>query len=185
MKTKTFFPASGIIAASAALLITSAVAQDAAPALAPGPAQVLQLHQAKISASTINAYIKNSTTDYTLTAGQIIYLKQQGVADAVIDAMLSHRNVAAPTAPVTTSTVTAAPTVTYVQQPAVTSAPAPTVYYAPAYDYYPGYYPYYGWPYPALSFSFGFGGGHGGGFHGGGHGGGFHGGEHGGGGHHR
>ena len=122
-----------------------------------------------------------------MNADQIIYLRQQGVSDSVINVMLIQpkNSVAASTSAstfttsasgstITTpngSTATVAPTVTYVQ-----TAPAPSVYVVPDtqtyyYDsgYYQPYYPYYGWSYPAVSLSFGFGGGyHGGGFHDGG-----------------
>jgi hypothetical protein len=171
-----------------------------APQLSYGASQILRLAQAKVGDGTIIAFIKNSEYSYALDAGQIIYLRQQGLSDTVISAMLNQPNpaVAAVAAPQTSgstvttasgttvttpngSTATVAPTVTYVQ-----SAPASGVYVIPDtqtyyYDsgfYSPYYYPY-GWSYPAVSLSFGFGGGyHGGGFHGGGgyHGGGFHGG---------
>jgi hypothetical protein len=85
----------------------------------------------------------------------------------------------------------AQPTVTYVQ-----TVPSSTVYVIPdtqTYQYYNnyypayGYYPYYGrWCYPAVSFSFGFGGGYRGGYYHGGWGGGYRAGYHGGGSwHHR
>ena len=150
------------------------------PKLSYGVPQVLELAHAKIGDSTIIAYIRNSGMVYRLDASQIVYLKQQGVSEAVIDAMINQR-------PRTSATVAQPPT-SYVQ-----TVPSSTVYVIPdtqTYYYYsPYYYPYYGyygWPYPAISFSFGFGGGHWGGYHGrynygGGHrGGGFHGG----GGHH-
>lgn len=62
-------------------------------------------------------------------------------------------------------------------QPAVTTyiqAP-PQIVVAPPVVYDHGYYPYYGYRYPAVSLSFGFGGGYRGGYRGGFHGGGFHG----------
>ena len=99
---------------------------------------------------------------YTLDADQIIYLKHQGMSESVITTMLSHKSVPAKMITASPATAVVAPTVTYIQ-------PA-TTYYSPAYnDYYPGYYPYYdAWPYPAVSLSFGFGGGYRGGFRGGG-----------------
>ncbi|MGA8181073.1 MAG: hypothetical protein WB792_13510 [Desulfobacterales bacterium] len=48
--------------------------------LSYGMPQVLQLAHAKISDSTIIAYIQNSGTVYNLDASQIVYLKQQGVS---------------------------------------------------------------------------------------------------------
>jgi hypothetical protein len=174
--------------------------QSAPPRLSYGVPQVLQLVQAKVGDDTIVAFIQNSGTIYTLDASQIIYLRQQGVSDSVVTAMLNQRkNVtasAAQTAPpqnyssdanaTQTSTAVAQPTVTYVQ-----TVPQSSVYVIPdtqtynydayyAYYHQPYYYPYYTYPYP-VSLSFGFGGGwdgddfRGGGWHSGG---GFHGGDH-------
>jgi hypothetical protein len=153
------------------------------PQLSSGVSQIMQLAQAKVSDDTIIAYIKNSGNIFGLNADQIIYLRQQGISDAVITTMLNQPRpvvaVATPTTPAPqpvastaysgpVSTATVAPTVTYVQ-----TVPDTTYYYQP--DYQPYYYPAYAW-YPPVSFSFGWGGGWGGGWHGGGHGGGWHGG---------
>jgi hypothetical protein len=197
MKTQNLKKSLIAIAAVTALLTTNIAAQDssttsttaqAAPApLSPAASQVLQLAQAKVSDSTIVAYIQNSGTIYALDASQIVYLRQQGVSDGVVTTMLNQRSRVAPaaqTAPsqnysadtggAQASTATVQPTVTYVQ-------PASSVYVIPdtqtynynAYYYQPYYqpyyYPYYGYPFPVVSFGFGFGGRfHGGGdFHGG------------------
>ena len=199
-------PAATLRAQSAADTATQSASVASAPQLSYGASQILRLTQAKVGDGTIIAFIKNSEYSYALDAGQIIYLRQQGLSDTAISAMLNQPNPAVAAAPtvgapqtsgstvttasgttVTTpngSTATVAPTVTYVQ-----SAPASSVYVIPdtqtyyydsRYYYQPYYYPYYGWSYPAVSLSFGFGGGYhgGGGFHGGGYhgGGGFHGG---------
>jgi uncharacterized membrane protein YgcG len=163
-----------------------AAASQAAPQLSYGVVQILQLSQAKVGDSTVIAYIRNSGNNYGLDTAQIIYLKQQGVSSDVIDTMLNQRT---QTAQSTAQTATVQPTVSYVQ-----TAPPQTVYVIPdtqTYDYYannPYYYPYYsyyGWPYPPVSFSFGWGGYYGGGYRGGWGGGGHGGGSfHGGGGHH-
>lgn len=195
MKTTKLQKMAALLAvASVSWSVPTALAQDsstanpalAAPQLAYGVPQILQLEQAKIGDATIIAYVKNSGTSYGLNADQIIYLRQQGVSDAVITAMLSQprAGVGATTATATPvaatansgpiSTATVAPTVTYVQ-----TVPATTYYYQPY------YYPTYAW-YPPVVFSFGWGGGYyGGGYHGGGYyGGGYHGGGYHGGGHH-
>jgi len=159
----------------------------AAPSLAYGVPQVLQLSQAKVGDDTIIAYVRNSGNSYGLDADQILYLRQQGVSDNVITAMLSQPK-PAPVAPVailpdnTTTTAYVTPAPTYVQ-----TVPASSVYVIPdtrAY-YYNNYYArpyYYPWFYPGVSLSFGFGRGYYGGYHrdyyGGYHGGGFHGGWH-------
>jgi hypothetical protein len=162
-------PAQNTAAPSA---VQTAAVNVSAPQLSYGALQIVQLKQAKISDDTIIAYIKNSGNSYALDANQIIYLRQQGVSEAVITTMLNQPQtaVAAVTPSATTpqatastvttasgSTATVAPTVTYVQ-----TAPATTYYYDPY------YYPAYAW-YPPVVFSFGWGGGwHGGGWHGGG-----------------
>jgi hypothetical protein len=181
-------------------------------ALSPATQQVLQLSQAKISDGTIITYVQNSGSMYGLDASQIVYLKQQGVSETVINAMLNQRTALAAAAPQPVNNVPAAMTpppvaMTDVAQP---TTPAPSVVVVPdtqTYDYnswaYPYYYSYPYYPYygyyggPVVYWGFGgfrggfhdgfHGGGFGGGgFHGGGfHGGGFGGGFHGGGGSHR
>ncbi|MGH7991317.1 MAG: hypothetical protein ACREDS_14150 [Limisphaerales bacterium] len=176
----------------------SSTAPDATPAvggnssapvkLSYGVSQILQLAQAKVGDDTIIAYIQNSGTIYALDAGQIVYLRQQGVSDRVVTTMLNQRkNVSADTASTQTASQnnsTTTQTSTAVAPPTYESVPSSTVYVIPDtqtynYDTYyysqPYYYPYYGygWSYPAVSLSFGF---HGG-YHGGWHGGGFHGGH--------
>ncbi|MGD0208035.1 MAG: hypothetical protein ABSC89_10555 [Verrucomicrobiota bacterium] len=185
----------------------TSAAQTAPVQLSYGVPQIIQLSKAKVSENTIVAYIQNSGTIYSLNASEIVYLKQQGVSDAVLTTMLNQRQrvtqaaaQTAPQAPATvtmsqpgspdarsaeTSTVVAQPTVTYVQ-----TVPSSTVYVIPdtqTYQYYNNYYPAYGcypyysgWYYPPVSFSFGFGGGYRGGYYHGGWGGGYRGGYHGG-----
>jgi hypothetical protein len=159
-----------------------------APQLAYGVPQILQLAQAKISDDTIIAFIRNSGIGYGLNASTIIYLRQQGLSDAVITAMLNQPGpavaVALPSTPApqpaypapaqapvqTYAPATSTPNVTYVEAaPATTyveTAPATTYYYAPYYQ--PYYYSYPGYYYPPVSLSFGWGWGWGGGWHGGG-----------------
>ncbi len=202
------------VAQSTAATATPAPAAITAPVAAPAPqlsygvSQILQLTQAKVGDDTIVAYVRNSGNSYGLDANQIIYLRQNGVSDPVITAMLnqpkpptapaqapaaaSSYNVPAPTtaAPpvdysaVADSSAAVAPSVTYVQT-------YPSYYYSQPYYSYPYYYGY-GW-YPGVTIGWGgyygggwrggwHGGGGGGGWHGGGGGGGWHGG--GGGGHH-
>jgi uncharacterized membrane protein YgcG len=181
--------------ATANLSAQDAVAGKPAPVvLSYGVDQIVNLTKASVSEANIIAYIQNSGNNYGLDAAQIIYLKQQGVADAVVNAMINQRNVNAPaqTAIAVTAPATGAPaTTTYIQPASSTAYVAPPTTYYYTYSepyYYPAYSPgYYGWGFPPVSFSFGWGGGFhgggfrgpvfrgGGGFHGGG-GGGFHGG---------
>jgi len=170
-----------------------------APPLAYGVPEILQLARAKVGETTIIAFIKNSGNSYGLNADQIIYLRQQGISDAVITTMLNQPRTsvaaAVPIAPAPSpvasiayggqaSTAMVAPAATYVQ-----TAPESTYYSQPYYSqpYYSQpdyYYPDYAW-YPTVPFYFGLGGGYyGSGWRGGGYGGGrYGGGGHSGGGH--
>jgi uncharacterized membrane protein YgcG len=170
----------------------AAVSQPA-PQLSYGVSEVLQLSQAKVADSVIVSYVQTSGNNYGLNAAQIIYLRQQGVSDPVINTMLNQRTQSAQIAAATTTPAPEAPAVnsapsatTTATQPAVAYVPATAstvyvvpdtqtynynawLYSRPYYGYYPynGYYPYY--PYypawPAISLSFGFGGYYGGGYH--------------------
>ena len=173
----------------------TSAAQTAPVQLSYGVSQIIQLSQAKVSEDTIVNYIRNSGSSYGMDAGQIVYLKQQGVSDTVINTMLSQPR-PAPTAPQPdNSTVSPAPVATVVASAAATYVPAQssTVYVIPdtqtynyyAYGYRPYYYGGYYSCYPSVSFGFGFGGGYRGGYYHGGYRGGYRGGYHGGGGWHR
>ena len=103
--------------AGLALSASTALAQDSSaentvqpaavnapvPQLSYGVSQIVQLAQAKVGDDTIIAYIKNSGNSYGLTVDQIIYLRQQGISDAVITTMLNQPKpavaVATPTTP--------------------------------------------------------------------------------------
>ena len=206
MRTNIWLKAAVLFGATAALM-AAASAQEAVPGVPPtaplntsvphlsyGASQILQLAQAKLGDETIIAFIKNSGNSYRLSADQIIYLRQQGLSDAVVTAMLNQPRVGlsvpVPSTPAPQpvmssayaeppATSSLAPSVTYVQ-----TAPSTTYYYSDPYYYYPGY----AW-YPVVSFGWGWGwGSRGGGcrigyggYHGGWHGGGFAHGGHGGG----
>jgi hypothetical protein len=197
MKTPAFRKSFLAIAAASGLALSamtveaqdSSVANQSAPVqLSYGASQIVQLARAKVSDDTIIAYIRNSGNSYGLDANQIIYLRQQGISDAIVNVMLNQPKVAStPAQPVAqpdnsqiaqTSTAVVQPTTTYVQTAPPSSVyviPDSQTYYYNAYYAQPYYYPYYAWPYPAVSLSFGFGGRWGGGgWHGGG---GFHGGH--------
>jgi hypothetical protein len=174
-------------AAPATTAAQPAATSPPAPQLSYGVAEVVQLARANVSEDIIVNYVQNSGNGYGLDANQILYLKQQGVSDRIINTMLDQRSRVAATAQAAPqnnagagSTQTAAvvpqPMVSYVQ-----TVPYSTVYVIPdtqtynyyAYYYHPYYYPYYGWyGWPAVSLSFGYYGGYRGGYWGGWHGGG-------------
>lgn len=174
--------------------VATAPANPTAPQLSFGVPDVLKLSNAKVSEDTIVSYVQYSGRSYgALSAGEIVYLHEQGVSDRVVATMLEQRKrfteAAAPTIAQPTA-IASAPQ--YQQAPApapvqyVQPAPASTVYVIPNtpryvdYGYYP-YSDYYGYSYPAVSLSFGYYGGyrggaycgsgyHGGGYRGGGYG---------------
>ena len=194
--------AAGLAAAGFAGLPVTLPAQDAGPAnvmasaavlaptppLSPAALQVLQLAQAKVSDGTILAFVKGAQATYNLNAPAIIFLRQQGVSDAVLTAMLT------PVVPVVSTNL--APTVPapvpqpvpvpdtadagYGQPQNVTVVDASSTTYidAPPADpqviYQPVYTPIY---YPPVVYGFGIYGGYHGGGNGGYHGGGNNGGH--------
>lgn len=177
---------------------TAAAAQPVAasrpaPELSYGVPQVLQLVQAQVSDDIIVNFIQNSGTIYALQANEIVYLKQQGMSDTVLNAMLNQRSrltASTPPAASASATATYTPPASTAQPVATYVAPAQssTVYVIPdtqtyrynawfygATPYY--YYPYYSWPAVSLSFGWGNYNYHSDGYHGG-----YYGGYHGGGG---
>lgn len=52
--------------------------------------EILQLSNSSVEEKVILTYIQNSTTPFSLNADQIAYLKNNGVSDAVLTAMLAH-----------------------------------------------------------------------------------------------
>jgi hypothetical protein len=187
----------------------SADVQVAAPTKLPyGVDDVLKLSQAKISDDIIISYIHNSGTVYSLEPKDIVYLRNQGVSDQVLNAIVGQRTqvaMAAQAAVAQNAAVAgqaaqqAQPAPNYVPAPVydqstaveAPAVPQSTVYvipnsaaytgYTPAYTYPYAYYPYYygGYYGPVISVGFGYCG-HGY-YHGGWHGyhGGYYGGWHG------
>ena len=190
--------------ASAEVAIPASASETRPVQLSSGVPEILKLGRAHVGDEVIIAFIMNSGRIYHLSASEILYLREQGVSDQVLTAMLSAgQNVAAtsaqaapqpvaqpalqpaptgPTAVWANSSPQPAPAATqfapaYVEAAApVYAQPSPVYAYpAPYYGYYDSW-PYY-WGYPSVSFGFAFGRGYYGGYHGGGyHGGGYHGG---------
>ncbi len=158
----------------------------APPKLPYGVEDVLKLSRAQVGDEIVVKYVQNSGTIYNLGPQDIVYLRDQGVSDRVLTAMLEQRKVVteatAQSSPPATASIPNAPTVPnapmapvapdYAQVAPQASSPPPesSVYVIPsgtaAYPYYYSY-PYYGYyaPYyypgywgPSISFGFGFGG---------------------------
>ena len=148
MKIKYLWPLAGLLLTGC---VTRTTTVNAPP---PGPtlAEVQSMVQAHVSDSVIVTQIQNSSARYALTADQIIALKNAGVSDAVLNAMINT----ASKPPVQSTTTVIQSGYVY---PYVYTYPWPWWGYGPY--YYGGYYRggYY----------------NGGGYHGGGyHGGGYH-----------
>ena len=146
-------------------------AQDAAapPNLSYGVPQIIRLSQAQVSDSLIVTYINGSGNSYGLDAAQIVYLRQQGVSEPVINAMLSQPKPPALAPPAGGSAPASAPTVVYAPAPTA-AAPAwsVSVYVIPdtaTYNYYARYHPYS--YYAPVTIGLGYGGRWGGGYRGG------------------
>lgn len=160
-----------------------ATVSQPAPQLSYGVPEVLQLAKAKVGDATIINYIQKSGNNYGLNAAQIIYLRQQGVSSAVINAMLDQRAQTQTASAASTASPPAADsganntqTTTIVTQPAVTqpavtyvqTVPTSSVYIIPdtqtyyynnwLYSHSPFYncYPTYGyyWPRSTVSVSY-------------------------------
>lgn len=127
----------------------------------------MKLSRAKINDDVTVAFIQNSERRFTLTASEILYLRQEGVSDRVLTAMLSQPSpiTATPTPAPVPSTATEASAPQYVTPPATTAVvetgPASTVYVATPPAYYSFYDPWPYWSscyaYPSLSFGFSWG----------------------------
>jgi len=74
---------------AAAFFLSAGVNTGLAQALPPGIQDVVKLTQAGISEDVILSQIKNNQAVYNLTADQIILLKNQGVSQNVIKALIS------------------------------------------------------------------------------------------------
>ena len=108
---------------------TATATDPAAPPLSYGVAPVVELAQAKVADDIIVRYVQNSGTIYALKAPEIVYLKQQGVSDAVLNAMLYQRERLTGSTEPGVSSATAIATAP--APAAATATPAPTVIVQP------------------------------------------------------
>ena len=165
---KQIFPTILTTIAAALTLSAMPVVGETALTLPYGAANVLKLAQANVGEETIVAYIEKTGHGYNLGANEIIYLRDQGVTDRVVSAMLTQEKktrdaaaaqaaaeqlvAATPPAPAPAAPVAAPqyqqaytpPPVTYVQP-----APAPLIVMrdsSPRLTDY-GIYPRYGYSY--------------------------------------
>src|ERR1019366_1994656 len=88
MKMKCLLPLVG-------LLLTGCVTRTttvSAPPPGPSIAQIQSMVKAHVSDSVIVNQIQNSSSRYTLTADQIIALKNAGASDTVLNALITSVN---------------------------------------------------------------------------------------------
>jgi len=88
MKTKYLCPLVGLLFVGCVTRTTTVTA----PPHGPSVAEVQAMVQAHVSDSVIVNQIQLSSTRYTMTADQIIALKNAGASDAVLDAMITSVN---------------------------------------------------------------------------------------------
>jgi len=174
-----------VITGAPAPVVTSAPAQPTVK-LPYGVEDILKLSRAQVGEDVIMNYVHGSGTIYNLTPREIVYLRDQGVSEKVINAMLEQRKrvemAAQPQAPQTgtmpspqqsdmsaTAPVAqdgpgvagyADPNRTYAEAPltppASSSSSVYVIPYSGAYPYY-SYYPYYGYYGPTIALGFGYG----------------------------
>jgi hypothetical protein len=84
-------PQPGAAAAGERGAATGTATASGAVKLPYGVADVLKLSQAQISEDIIVNYVQNSGTIYNLAPGDIVYLRNQGVSDRVLNTMLDQK----------------------------------------------------------------------------------------------
>jgi hypothetical protein len=160
---------------------------EAAPAKLPyGVEDVVKLSRAQVSEDVTLSFIRNSGTVYNLAPKDIVYLRNEGVSDRVINAMLDQGK-SVPTVAGTQAAPTTAPSASVPVDPNAAAAAQAQAQYAPAYTQQPVYvqpdasyvppstvysipystpaapyyysgYPYYYGPSIGIGFGFGYGG---------------------------
>jgi hypothetical protein len=163
-----------------------------------GVEDVLKLSQAQVSEDIVLSYIHNSGTIYSLNPNDIVYLRNQGVSDRIIGAMLDQRKAVEAASQASIAAAASAAAMAPPPQPmyaptysepeasqpmsdtdssggssvyVIQSPAVASAYYGSYYSpgYYSGGYPYYGYgSYGYPAVSFGFVIGSHGHFHGGG-----------------
>jgi len=114
------------------LLLSGAANVASAQAIPPGVQDVIKLSQAGISDEVILTQIKNTGATYNLTADQIIYLKNLGISQTVIKALMGGGGTPVMVAPAAPAPMIPAPPATPapvvpVPTPAVPVPAAPVV----------------------------------------------------------
>src|SRR5258708_11140469 len=118
------------------------------PYLSQATKDIVKMSQSQVDPKIVESYVQNSSTPFSPTADEIIYLHKEGVSDSVIAAALKHgaelRQQAAVKAPEVSNNVQAAPASVIYSPASNPSVVAPTYVYDPpevsSYVYsYPSY----------------------------------------------
>ena len=104
------------------LLLGLGLNSGLAQVLPPGVQETLKLSRAGIGDDVILSQIRNNQATYNLTADQIIFLKNEGVSQTVIKALMSGGSI----------TVNSAPSVAVVQTTAPTPSPESSIVSSPS-----------------------------------------------------
>jgi hypothetical protein len=155
---------------------TAPTANAPAPVHLPyGVEDVLKLSRAKISEDIILNYVQNSGTIYNLSSQDIVYLRNEGVSDNTLKAMLDNRkrveaasqaSLAAASAAQATAPATIAPNptdngnapTTYADTGAASTTSGGVIPYGPVEAAYYGAYRPYGYYDPGYPYYYGYGG---------------------------
>jgi hypothetical protein len=85
-------PATSSVSTSITAAATTATSEQVK--LPYGVEDVLKLSRAQVSDDVITTYIQNSGTVYNLGPQDIVYLKEQGVSDRILNTMMDQRRIA-------------------------------------------------------------------------------------------
>lgn len=123
----------------------------------PAGSDIIKMVEAKVDPAVIKAYIQSSTVAYNLGASELIAMKNHGVSDEIVTAMLEHttqlRSQMAQAAHASQQASSAAPAYA---EPAPPPPYATTAAYEPNPSDYGTYAPYadYGYSYPYYPYSY-------------------------------
>lgn len=98
----------------------------AMPALSPGVAEVVQLAQAQVGEAVVLEYVMDAPVPYDMTSAEIVYLKDVGLSEPVIEAMIQRgRELRAQGTPTPSAANASSPDGALVRSAAELSASAP------------------------------------------------------------
>lgn len=127
--------------------------------LSGGAEDVLKLSKAKVNDDVIIAFVQNGNRNFSLSATEILYLRNQGVSDRVLTAMLGQTP-PPPASPAESESNFAAQASApqYISSPTTSYVETPSTVYVGTPSYYSFYDPWPYWStwyaYPAFSFGF-------------------------------